>query len=305
MSASLPFCSLIVPTHRRPRILSGCLAALAALDYPPDRFEVIVVDDGGDEPLDPVVAPLGDRVATTLLRQTQQGPGGARNAGAARASGTLLAFTDDDCRPTPPWLGRLAREHLREPAVLLGGHTRNALTENPFSTTSQLIIDAGYAWHNGDPRDARFLTSNNLAAPAAGFREIGGFDPAFTTSEDRDLCDRWVATGRRIRYLSDAIVDHAHELTLGGFCRQHFAYGRGAFRFHAEHARRTGRRVRLEPRFYLGVHGRALGHRGGASGSRLQLALLVWHAANLAGFARQWAGGHGRGRVGASLQGMP
>ncbi len=292
---------MIVPTHRRPRILEGCLAALAALDYPPQRLEVIVVDDGGDAPLDAVVAPLHERIATTLLRQPRQGPGAARNAGAGRARGTLLAFTDDDCRPAPEWLGRLAAEHARAPDVMLGGHTRNALGGNPFSTTSQLIIDAGYAWHNGDPQDARFLTSNNVAVPAAGFREVGGFDPAFMTSEDRDLCDRWVASGRRIHYLADALVEHAHELTLRSFCRQHLAYGRGAFRFHAEHARRTGRRVRVEPRFYLGLHRRALRHRGGPSGTQLQLALLLWHAANLAGFLLQWAGRPGGGRTVAAL----
>lgn len=297
MSAPLPYCSVIVPTYRRPRILSGCLAALGSLDYPSDRFEVIVVDDGGDEPLDAVVAPLRERVTTTLVRQHRQGPGAARNTGAARARGTLLAFTDDDCRPTREWLVRLAREHARDPGVMLGGHTRNALTNNPFSATSQLIIDAGYAWHNGDPRDAQFLTSNNLAVPAADFREIGGFDRAFITSEDRDLCDRWVTSGRRIHYLPEAIVDHAHELTLSGFCRQHVAYGRGAFRFHAEHARRTGRRIRIEPSFYLGLHQRALGRRGGAAGWRLQAALVLWHAANFTGFVLQWAGRPGHGRA--------
>jgi GT2 family glycosyltransferase len=279
---------VIVPTHRRPEKLAACLASLAALDYPQDRYEVVVVDDGGSTPLEALAERFRGRLASTWLRQSRRGPAAARNHGASRASGELFAFTDDDCRPTPGWLRRLAGEHERESGVVLGGHTRNALVRNPFSATSQLIIDAGYGWHNRDHRDARFLTSNNLAVPAAGFRDLGGFDPSFVTSEDRDFCDRWVASGRRMRYLPDAVVEHAHDLTLRGFCRQHFAYGRGARRFHVEHARRTGRKIRLEPRFYLGTHRRAWRSDGGGRKLEIQAALLLWHAVNSAGYVCQW-----------------
>jgi GT2 family glycosyltransferase len=288
LSSPLPLCSVIVPTHRRPEQLATCLESLAALDYPADRYEVVVVDDGGDPRLDAVAERFHGRLAATWIRQARQGPAGARNQGAARARGELLAFTDDDCRPTPGWLRRLAEEHARGSQVILGGHTRNALVGNPFSTTSQLIIDAGYDWHNRDRDDARFLTSNNLAVPAAGFRDIGGFDAAFVTSEDRDLCDRWVASGRRMRYLPDAVVEHAHDLTLRGFCRQHFGYGRGSRRFHLAHARRTGRRIRLEAPFYLGLHRRGWSYQGVGRKLEIQAALLVWHAVNSAGYVCQW-----------------
>lgn len=287
MSAVEPLCSLIVPTYRRPAALADCLAALAALDYPRNRLEVIVVDDGGGVPLEPVVEPARDRLDVRLLSQRRSGPAAARNRGADTARGELLAFTDDDCRPMPGWLRRLAAEHRQTPGAMLGGHTRNALVRNPFATTSQLIIDAGYAWHNRDPAAARFLTSNNMAIPAAGFRALGGFDEGFVTSEDRELCDRWVGSGRRIRYVAEAVVEHAHPLDLRGFCRQHFAYGRGSWRFHVAHARRTGRRIRLDPAFYLGLHRRALRERGAAPATALQLALLAWHVTNSAGYLWQ------------------
>ena len=38
--------SVIVPTRRRPIQLAQCLQALAALDYPRDAYEIIVVHDG-------------------------------------------------------------------------------------------------------------------------------------------------------------------------------------------------------------------------------------------------------------------
>ena len=61
--------SVIVPTYSRPAALSECLTALAALDYPPERFEVIVVDDGSDQPLDHVVYPFREKLTLQLFRQ--------------------------------------------------------------------------------------------------------------------------------------------------------------------------------------------------------------------------------------------
>ncbi len=125
---ALPACSVIVPTYDRPHELAACLAAIADLDYPRELLEVVVVDDGGAESLEDVVAAVQGRVAAVLLRQPRQGgPAAARNAGALHTSGDLLAFTDDDCRPASDWLRLLAEHHVAEPNLALGGHTENEL----------------------------------------------------------------------------------------------------------------------------------------------------------------------------------
>jgi cellulose synthase/poly-beta-1,6-N-acetylglucosamine synthase-like glycosyltransferase len=51
-SPPVPLFSIIVPTWNRPRELRACLGALAKLDYPESRFEVIVVDDGSEPALE-------------------------------------------------------------------------------------------------------------------------------------------------------------------------------------------------------------------------------------------------------------
>ena len=43
-----PTFSIVVPTFRRPEALRATLTRLLALDYPRDRYEVIVVDDAGE-----------------------------------------------------------------------------------------------------------------------------------------------------------------------------------------------------------------------------------------------------------------
>src|SRR5215813_1646861 len=110
----LPRFSIVVPTYRRPAILAGCLDAVARLDYPCDRFEAIVVDDGGGAVELPRAYADVDMV---LLTQAHAGPAAARNTGAARARGDFLAFTDDDCRPDPGWLSPFTARPPMRPTV--------------------------------------------------------------------------------------------------------------------------------------------------------------------------------------------
>ena len=250
-----PFFSIVVPTYGRPAQLAACLQALVHLDYPRDRFEVIVVDDGSATPPEPLVGSFRDRLNVMLVTQPHAGPAAARNTGATRAQGQFLAFTDDDCTPARDWLGALAARFASGPDRAVGGRIMNALPDNPFSTASQLLLAYLYAYYNVDVDDARFLASMNLALPADRFRVIGGFDPGFpaAAAEDRDLCDRWRHHGHRITYAPEVIVYHAHALSFRTFWRRHINYGRGAFAFHQARARRGGR-FWVEPAtFYLNL----------------------------------------------------
>jgi GT2 family glycosyltransferase len=283
-----PFTSVIVPTYNRQAQLAACLESLARLDYPRDRFEVIVVDDGSVAPLEAVVAPFEDRFGLALVKQPHAGAAAARNTGAARAKGEFLAFTDDDCAPASDWLRALAARFAATPDHAIGGRTVNALSDNLYSTTSQSIIDVVYAYYNADAGRARFFASGNLAVPAKGFHAVGGFDPAFRTSEDRDLCDRWLQRGYRMTYAPEAVVYHAHALTLRTFWWQHFGYGRGAFRFHRVDVRRFLVRFRPDVRFYLAVFRRPFSEPEIRRVLAMAGLLLVWQAANAAGFL--WEG---------------
>jgi GT2 family glycosyltransferase len=277
----VPACSVVVPTYERPDALRGCLESLAALDYPRERYEVVVVDDGGRKPLGEVLAPAQEQMCVELVAQPHGGPGAARNAGVAHAGGELIAFTDDDCRPRPDWLRRLADRFRAAPEEATGGRTVNALGRNPYSHAAQLVIDVGYRQNNEGPANRRWFTTNNLAVPVTGFRAVGGFDPSFRTAEDRDFCSRWTAHGLRMEYEPRAVVAHAHDLTLGSFAQVHFAYGRGSLR-HRRKQRRCGRPVPVEPSFYV-----TLTREAGRAG--LLAPLLLWHVTHTAGFAWEWA----------------
>lgn len=226
-----PRFSVIVPTYQRPRELAACLGALAAQSVEPASFEVVVVDDACRRAeVEPITAAAGP-FACRLFSQAHRGAAAARNTGASEARGRLLAFTDDDCRPAPNWLAALDGA-LREEGEtsLVGGSVENALGTDPFASATQTLVELVAREWNREPGRARLLTSNNLAVGATVFRSLGGFDTAFEGAggEDRELCLRFLHAGQRAVYRPEAVVHHAHALTLGGFLRQHRAYGRGA-----------------------------------------------------------------------------
>lgn len=230
--------SIVIPTFNRPDELPACLHGIAKSDYPRDRFEVIVVDDGGRTPLDRLITSFSDVLHIRLLSQTNSGPSAARNAGVRAARGKFVVFIDDDCVPADDWLSVLM-ERLREnPNRMVGGKTLNALTDNKYSEMSQRILDMAYSFYNANPDQAIFFASNNMAMPVESFRQIGGFRLDFRTAEDRELCDNWKHHGFPIIYEPRARMYHFHHLTLSSFLKQHFFYGRGAFRFNRSYAHR-------------------------------------------------------------------
>jgi GT2 family glycosyltransferase len=244
------FFSIIIPTYRRSDALQECVRALCRLEYPRESFDVIIVDDGGDVPLEPLLLPFSQHVRIKVLWQPNAGPAAARNFGAKQASGAFLAFTDDDCQPDPQWLRTLSSALASSTNVLVGGRTVNALTSNPYSEASQLIIDVVYAHYNSRTQDVQFFASNNMAVSAQTFDAIGGFNAGFRTSEDRDLCDRLRVRGYALRYAPDAVIFHAHTLTFRSYWNQHSGYGRGAWRYHSARAQRGSGTFKPDWRFY-------------------------------------------------------
>lgn len=291
LGGATPSFTIVIPTYGRPQQLALCLEALAELDYPRDCFDVVVVDDGSETPPESVIARFRSRLEITLVKQEHRGPATARNTGAASARGEFVAFTDDDCRPDPGWLRAFAAAFALSPTTGLGGRTLNALDDNPYSGASQLLIQYLYTYYNSPAGPGRFFTSNNLALPKLEFLAIGGFDSSFpqAAAEDRDLCDRWLHEGHGMTYVPEALVFHAHTLTLRGFCRQHFGYGRGAWHYHRGRSRRGQGRIRLEPLpFYVNLLRYPLSRTEGWGGALLAALMPISQLAMAAGF--YWEG---------------
>src|SRR6478609_7298259 len=128
----MPFVSVIIPTYNRLGHLIECLRAIEGVDFARERFEVIVVDDGGSVPVRSAIDELSLTVDMTLVRQDNAGPGAARASGARRARGQYLIFLDDDCYPERAWLGALAARLETGRLEAVAGKTLNGYPGNLY-----------------------------------------------------------------------------------------------------------------------------------------------------------------------------
>lgn len=288
-----PGWSVLIPAYNRPQRLQACLQSLAELEPPEGGFEVVVVDDGSSPPLSMSVrVPIG--LDARIIRQDNAGPAAARNRAAAEARGLWLAFTDDDCRPHPAWLRTLQLAAAGRDDVIVGGHTENALPRCAPSSASQLLIDYLHDYFNSQDAGPTFFPSNNFCISKRAYQSLGGFDERFplAAAEDRDFCDRALGAGLVLVYERAAVIDHYHKMSVKGFWRQHFNYGRGAYAFHQARAKRDQQAVKTEPlRFYTGLVFYPL-RKGFSLANSWRCALMALsQVANTAGYFRErWFG---------------
>jgi glycosyltransferase involved in cell wall biosynthesis len=203
--------TVVVPTYNRPQFLPELLAALEAQTANRSQFEVVVVDNGSRPEAWAALRELAantDLPLRALRLEENQGPAGARNHGALAARGEIVAFTDDDCLPTPTWLESLLAPFATGADVVQGrtvppaGRNRTGAWERSVWVTSQTPL----------------FETCNIAYRLDRFRAVGGFDEhnpltrragggrAF--GEDALLGARVVQGGGRAVFASAATVHH-------------------------------------------------------------------------------------------------
>jgi histidinol-phosphate phosphatase family protein len=249
---------IVVPTVGRAS-LGRLLDALGAAEGPlPGR--VLLVDDRRDRsgPLLPgarVPGRLGGRVEVVAGRGA--GPAAARNLGWRRATGTWVAFLDDDVVAGGRWLEELARdlEGLGAEVAASQGRVRVPMPEGRRPTDWERNVHG--------LETARWATAD-MAYRRAVLDEVGGFDERFPRAyrEDADL-------GLRV-------VDAGYQIVSGGRVVEHPVRAAGRFvsvRLQAGNA---------DDVLMWAVHGRRWRERAGVPGGRRPRHLLVTGAGLLA-----------------------
>ncbi len=164
------------------------------------------------------------------------------NHGLRQARHDTVLVTHDDCVVEDDWVGvaqRLAGEH---PGAIITGRVLPPEGSTYVPSTKS----------DPQPQDYTGIVTSGVLFPAdmvASRRElqaIGGFDERASfrvAAEDNDLCYRWLADGRVLRYEPELVVWHHDWRTPEQLVRTHIGYARAQGAFYAKHLRARDRRV--------------------------------------------------------------
>jgi glycosyltransferase involved in cell wall biosynthesis len=219
-----PFVSVIVPVRNGERTIGDCLTSLVNLDYPAERLEILVVDNGSTDR----TAEIARGYSVRYLREDQRGASRARNRGIEESTGEVLAFTDADCVATRGWLAEVVSE-FEDPEV--GGVAGEILPFPPRTPAERYAARIGHLSPSHYLRRPifPFAVTANLAFRRSVFDQVGLFDPGLPRGgEGTDYCTRFFrGTGLRLALARRAVVLHRHRKTARGLFGQQWSYGRG------------------------------------------------------------------------------
>jgi glycosyltransferase involved in cell wall biosynthesis len=197
-----PSAAVVVATYNRSGMLPRLFAGLEA-QRGVGEFEVVVVDDGSSDDTPAVLHELAQRLPVKVLTidlPRNAGPATARNAGWRATRAPVIAFTDDDCVPTPDWLANLLAE-AKGHDIVQGRTVPDPAQQDklgPFSRTLDISAENGY------------YQTCNIAYRREVLEALDGFHEQFRfpAGEDTDLAWRAKEAGATTVFAADAVVHH-------------------------------------------------------------------------------------------------
>jgi mycofactocin system glycosyltransferase len=233
---TIPSISIIIPVKNRPQDIKECLTSLSSLDYPKDKFEIIVVNDGSTDSTSKVIETFG--IKAIHLPQSI-GASACRNLAAREANGDLLGFTDSDCVPHSHWLKELSPSFNDERIGIVGGYVSNfynqSLLDRYEAVKSSLNMGPSPFRVENDKSSTAYVPSCNLIIRKKAFNEAYGFQEDLTVGEDVDLCWRTRKLGYHLLYIPLGEVKHKHRNDLLQMLKRRFDYGTSEALLYSRH----------------------------------------------------------------------
>ncbi|WIB35273.1 glycosyltransferase family 2 protein [Curtobacterium sp. MCJR17_043] len=230
MSSSAPRVSVVVINFRGTDDTLECIARLSEVDWPADRLEIVVVENGsGDDSEARLRAALGDQANVRIIVSAENlGFTGGSNLGAREATGDVVAFLNNDAKPHVDWVKEGIAGFAPSPRVA-------AVASKVLDWEGRTIdfVESGLSWFGmgyknhiaelddgrfDEPQDLLFGTGSALFVRRDVFLEVGGFDEGlFMFYDDVDLGWRLNLLGYRVRFAPRSVVFHKHHGSMKSF----------------------------------------------------------------------------------------
>jgi O-antigen biosynthesis protein len=181
-----------------------------------------VVNDGSTDETARIVKEYDVRLIST----ENLGLSNARNLGWQAATGSIVAYLDDDAYPDPDWLSYLAISFASSTHVGIGGPNidpagdgfiADCVANSPGGPVHVLLTD----------EVAEHIPGCNMAFRKEALQAVGGFDTLFRVAgDDVDICWKLQARGWTLGYSPAALVWHHSRNSIRTYCKQQRGYGR-------------------------------------------------------------------------------
>lgn len=213
--------SVIVPVYNGEKTIAKCLESIIASDL--KDFELIVVDDNSKDKTPSIIRSLK---CDFIKLHKRVGAGAARNIGAKKAKGDILAFTDSDCIIPTNWLSRIQKIFKKQKRVsaITGGY-KAPVKKNIVSLFSHYELLFRQRSNDGETDD---IISSNLAVKKKAFDKVGGFNEYLKNAgnEDMELANKLNKAGYRIFWDRRNNVEHYFRTNLFEYLEQQYRFAR-------------------------------------------------------------------------------
>lgn len=237
-SSPLPTATIIIAAHNEEAEIKATLASLLDQDYPPHKFEIIVVDDRSTDGTARIVNAFADndprvRLLTQLSCDPRFSPKKqALSMGLAAAGGTLIALTDADCRYARGWLRALVESIPTEGGMAVGQARFEIGTDPPLwqriqalDFAAQGILSAGLV-AAGVPFNC---SGASLAFSRSAYDKVEGWQGTmpFISGDDELLMGKMHRAGVKIAAVPyrQTVVKTRPPATLSGLWQQRIRWG--------------------------------------------------------------------------------
>jgi len=209
--------SIIVPVFNGETSINACIESLLKQDYPKDKVEIVIVDNGSTDK----TCDLVRNYPVTLIKENKKkGSYAARNKGIRSATGEILAFTDADCIADTAWVSKAVEAFTDEKVGCVAGSICSGETFNAvqlFLAMKQTLSQDGTMNHffMSYPQTANAFYEKKI------FDLIGLFEENWVSGGDADLAWRMkIETDYQIRYVGVAMIYHMHRTNVKALFNQ-------------------------------------------------------------------------------------
>jgi len=231
-----PKVTLLIPAHNEEKVIGNTLEAMVNLEYPPDRLDILIINDGSSDSTAEIVSRYAERDSRVRLFNVPKGEGGkgksrALNIGLKQTRAEFIGVYDADNTPHPSALRYLMAQLISDTTLgaVLGkfrtvNKNRNLLTRfiNIETLSFQSMLQAG-RWKLFR---VSTLPGTNFVVRRHLLDTLGGWDEEAIT-EDSELSVRIYMEGYRIKYLPYSVTYEQEPEAWSTWVKQRTRWVRG------------------------------------------------------------------------------